>query len=168
MASIRTHNNRRRSKARSWRQRERDRAQYYMRKYRATYPVLRQFAKMVREHLVPAYQMAAKKMGEAFASGGTITGRFPRPPEMQFIHPSLPRPALMVDIDYSEIEKRAMAHMSGPEAAIDTDIYDELQKKLGMSRADLKDNTLGLLYGMSPQKRAQIDMEKKHGKRTRS
>lgn len=162
MASIRTHNNRRRSKARSPRQRQRDLAATYVRQYRRVYGGLRKWLN-----------------GKMFHGGGTVTGRVPRDPEPQYF---LPRHGLNLHeavmpmtamIDYGDVERRVLAHtIQGrsrryPEvstvivdAPTEEDIYETLAKKLKMPKVDVKDNMLGFLYGMSPEKAAQNKVKK--------
>lgn len=160
MASIRTHNNRRRSKARTPRQRQRDLAATYVRQYRRMYGGLRKWLNR-----------------KAFIGGGTVTGRIPRDPEPQYI---LPRHGLNLReavmpmglmIDYSDVERRMAAHYAVEQAArhpgavivdapSEEDIYETLAKKLRTPKSDLKDGMLGFLYGMSPEKAAQSKVKK--------
>lgn len=155
MASIRTHNNRRRSKARSPHQRQRDLMQTYVRQYRRAWPRM-------------------KKWLKSLPTGGTITGRIPRDPEPQYI---LPRHGLNLHeavmpmslmIDYGDVERRVLAHTIAAarpgavivEAPTEEDIYETLAKKLRMPKPEIKDNLMGLMYGMSPEKAAQNKVKK--------
>lgn len=156
MASIRTHNNRRRSKARSPRQRQMDRAKGYVRKYRRMYGGLRKWLN-----------------GKMFHGGGTITGRILRDPEPQYFLPTRYHrlgehvvPLFATHIDYGDVERRVLAHtIQGRPAIIvdaptEEDIYETLAKKFKMPKVDVKDNMLGFLYGMSPEKAAQNKVKK--------
>lgn len=158
MASIRTHNNRRRSKARSPKQRQMDMARGYVRKYRRMYAVMRLWLK-----------------GKMFHGGGTITGRIPRDPEPQYFLPTRYHrlgehvvPPFATHIDYGDVERRVLAHTMAAhhpgaiiaEAPSEEDIYETLAKKLKMPKVDVKDNMLGFLYGMSPEKAAQNKVKK--------
>lgn len=166
MASIRTHNNRHRSKARSPERRQIDRARTYVRQYRRVYGGLKKWLK-----------------GKMFHDGGTITGRVPRDPEWQHFPPrrglNLQEAVMPMTLmtDYGDLERRMAHHMSArrlgdiivdaPSEAevLDTldrkvDIYEELSEKLKMPRVDIKDNLMGLMYGMSPGKAAQNKVKK--------
>lgn len=156
MAGIRTHNNRRRSKARTPRQRQRDLAATYVRQYRRMYGGLRKWLN-----------------GKMFHGGGTVTGRVPRDPEPQYF---LPRHGLNLReavmpmglmIDYGNVERRVAAHYAARhpgaiivDAPTEEDVYETLAKKLKMPKVDVKDNMLGFLYGMSPEKAAQNKVKK--------
>ena len=149
MASIRTHNNRRRSKARSPRQRQIGREKGYVRYYRRMHGRLHGCSK----------------------DGGTITGRIPRDPEPQFprystlLSERLKTPVSPM-VDYGDVERRVLAHtFQGRPEVLDTldckvGIYDELSERLKISRVDVKDNLIGMMYGMSPGKAAQNKVKK--------
>jgi len=128
-------------------------------------PILR-YRKLAK--LYSTYIMGYKKLADngfiytKFNNTGTITGRLSSsepniqniPDEIRKVFKSRFNGGRLLGADYSQIELRILASLSGDEVMIDAfkngrDIHDETAKVLGCQRRMAKAVNFGIIYGMS-------------------
>lgn len=134
MTRIRTHNNRRRRAAMSYRQREWERAFHVRRQFRRRFRMLKKWLK---------------------AQNLTITGRpiaSLRGPEPQYINPNHRAIGRAVDMvtptDWSGIEERV------------SKFYEEASKATGLTKEEARRNIFGMAYGMGQKVATRQHMER--------
>jgi DNA polymerase-1 len=140
----------------------------------------RELHKLLSTYVLPLQELEKDgRVKTSFLQTGTSTGRLSsRDPNLQNIPiDSNIRKAFVAEdgysllfLDYSQIELRLLAHLSGDEGLIeafkqDEDVHTVVANKLGVSREIAKTVNYGLLYGMGSSKLAQtLDIDYKLAK----